>query len=169
MEVRIYKSLEIMFFTSHKKYSAPKSLKISVVQGKSVHVQSFVHGLPHAARRYIMPIRSYRREPRSDHRWFLRHNCNCLMRKTVRKYSLNCHLILINQLVEPFFCRICAGFIDTSREQWELEAQTRPRDRYITEKGVHFWTPFVLPQGLEPWTPALRVSCSTNWAREAVI
>ena len=25
----------------------------------------------------------------------------------------------------------------------------------------------VPPQGLEPWTPTLRVSCSTNWAKEA--
>ena len=28
---------------------------------------------------------------------------------------------------------------------------------------------FVPPQGLEPWTPTLRVSCSTNWAKEASI
>ena len=28
---------------------------------------------------------------------------------------------------------------------------------------------FVPPQGLEPWTPTLRVSCSTNWAKEAFL
>ena len=30
-----------------------------------------------------------------------------------------------------------------------------------TKKAVKK-TAFVLPQGLEPWTPTLRVSCSTN-------
>ena len=32
----------------------------------------------------------------------------------------------------------------------------------ITNKKGGLKTAFVLPQGLEPWTPTLRVSCSTN-------
>ena len=31
--------------------------------------------------------------------------------------------------------------------------------------NFHFW--FVHPQGFEPWTHWLRVSCSTNWAKSA--
>ena len=44
------------------------------------------------------------------------------------------------------------------------------RDIYwisLIKKGITEVTPFVHPQGFEPWTHWLRVSCSTNWAKSA--
>ncbi len=35
-------------------------------------------------------------------------------------------------------------------------------NQHKTKKPLFFSGFFVLPQGLEPWTPTLRVSCSTN-------
>ena len=50
--------------------------------------------------------------------------------------------------------KLPVGAETTAEKQEHLAHKTPPQ---IPVEGI-----FVLPQGLEPWTPTLRVSCSTN-------
>ena len=69
---------------------------------------------------------------------------------------------------EPLFTKVTRGGIEPPLPAWEAGVLTAWPTSHI-ELGGHSWPPnhLVHHQGLEPWTPWLRVRCSTSWANGA--
>ena len=63
-----------------------------------------------------------------------------------------------NHSLTTLSCTVFSISANAQKTESASEALQRP---ILNKKGGQK-TAFVLPQGLEPWTPTLRVSCSTN-------
>ena len=72
----------------------------------------------------------------------------------------------LNNTFNHSFCKLPIKLYRTQKNKIGLWSISETDLSYFDKL---YQTVFVLPQGLEPWTPTLRVSCSTNWAREALL